>query len=326
MIAALAIVEFAHFRGVTLTDGKPPAHADTGIVASAPLDTSPPPAFDVTPLIRPKKKYFGVALPGDPTGPAGVSKFSKLAGGKQPNMLTIYAAFDDGFAASEVRKAYQQGALAIVRWEPFDAKLKDIAAGKHDEYVRKFATAIRTLNLPIAMTFAHEMNGSWYPWGHSKNDPEDFVAAWRHVHDIFAEVDATNVIWTWTPNVINPVPKVKLKPLYPGDKYVDWIGIDGYFTHKGAHTYDTLFGPTMDSIRKFTKKPFLIVETGAEPGSSRPAWIKGLIRGTVNDDESLGFVYFNQNGSAKWRIDNDSSAVAAMRQGLKTAEIGFQVK
>jgi hypothetical protein len=321
VIASLAVVEFAYFRGVALTEGGPPA----GIVTTSQLDTAPP-AFDVTPLINPAKKYFGVALPGDPTGRAAVSTFAKAAGGKRPNMLTIYAAFDDGFAASEVREAYQQGALAIVRWEPFDAKLKDIAAGRHDKYVRKFATAVRTLNLPIAMTFAHEMNGSWYPWGHSRNAADDFIAAWRHVYEVFAEVDATNVIWAWAPNVINPVPRVKLKPLYPGDAYVDWIGLDGYFTHRGADTYDTLFGSTMDAIRKFTKKPFLIVETGAEPGSSRPAWIAELIRGTVNDDESLGFVYFNQNGTAKWRLDNDAKALAALRRGLTNDGIGFRVQ
>jgi mannan endo-1,4-beta-mannosidase len=326
-IGALAIIEFTYFRGISLTDGKPPAGSDTGIVAAAADATAtPPPAFDVSPLRQPKGKFFGVALPGDPTGPAAVAKFTKLAGGKNPNMLTIYSAFGDGFAASEVREAYQQNALAIVRWEPFSAKLKDIAAGKHDEYIDKYAKAVRTLNLPIAMTFAHEMNGNWYPWGRSKNTPAEYVAAWRHVHGRFAQADATNVIWAWTPNVINPVPSVKLKPLYPGDEYVDWIGIDGYFTHKGANTYKTLFGPTLKQIRQFTEKPYLIVETGAEPGSARPDWIREIIRGTVADDESLGFVYFNQNGSAKWKIDEDSVAVAALRKGVATKAIGFEVR
>ena len=209
---------------------------------------------------------------------------------------------------------------------PFDAKLSDIAGGKHDAYVTKFATAVRTLNLPIVLTFAHEMNGNWYPWGNSKNDPPAFVAAWRHVHGLFQQAGATNVIWAWTPNVINPVPSVKLKPLYPGDKYVDWVGMDGYFTHKGAHTYSTLFGPTKRSVRKFTKKPFLIVETGVEQGSNRPLWIRDLATGVADDDEMVGFVYFNQNGSARWKIDSDAAAVTAFRKRADTPAFGFEVR
>lgn len=327
VIVSLAIVEFGVFKGIALTNGQPPKSTGTvaGALAAYPSPTAPPPPFDVKPLLAPKNKYLGVALPGVPTDVANVSKYADLVG-KQPNMLTIYASFDDGFAASQVREAYQQGALAIVRWEPFKPKLADIAAGKHDAYVTKFAKAVRTLNLPIVLTFSHEMNGNWYPWGHSKNDPADFVAAWRHVYDLFQQADATNVIWAWTPNVINPVPSVKLKPLYPGDKYVDWIGMDGYFTSRGAHTYSTLFGPTKRAIRKFTKKPFLVVETGAEPGASRPTWIRDMLRGVAADKEMLGLVYFNQNGSARWKIDSDQAAVTAFRSQADKPTFGFEVK
>jgi beta-mannanase len=54
---------------------------------------------------------------------------------------------------------------------------------------------VRTLNLPIAVSFGHEMNGNWYPWGTAHTTAAQFVAAWRHIHDLFARVGATNVIW-----------------------------------------------------------------------------------------------------------------------------------
>jgi mannan endo-1,4-beta-mannosidase len=324
VIVSLSVVEFAIFQGISLTAGRLPA-AGAGITAAGAPPAAPAPAFDTTPLVSPKKKYFGVALPGDPTNATAVGKFAGVAG-KNPNILTIYAGFGDGFAASEVRESYRQNALTIIRWEPFTAKLKDIAAGKHDQYVTDYAKAVRTLNLPIALTFAHEMNGNWYPWGHSKATPKDFVSAWRHIHQIFARVGATNVIWAWTPNVINPVPSVKLKPYYPGDDYVDWLGIDGYFTSKGAHTYKTLFGPTMKAMRAFSTKPFLIVETGAAPGSARPSWIYDLMKRLIRDDDTIGFVYFDQNGSAKWRVDDDAKARSALRKGVSSSKIGFPVR
>jgi mannan endo-1,4-beta-mannosidase len=326
VVAAIAVVEFSVAQSVrwggaaaASSGGQP--HGGPSASASA----APPPVYDVHHLLRPSGKFFGVALGGDPTSPANVTAYGDLVGGN-PDMLTIFESFDDQFAASQVRLAYQQGALPLVRWEPLDAKLADIAAGKHDAYITAFAKEVRRVNVPIAMTFAHEMNGNWYPWGYKKVSAATYVAAWRHVHDLFQAADARNVIWAWTPNVINPVPRVKLKPLYPGDKYVDWIGIDGYYTHRGQRTYTTLFGPTKTAVRKFTKKPFLIVETGAEPGSDRPSWIRDLISGVRGDDEMLGFVYFDKNGSARWKIDADGTALKAMRTHKNDKTLGFRVQ
>jgi mannan endo-1,4-beta-mannosidase len=290
----------------------------------SPSPTGPPPAYDVRPLITPPARYLGVALSGAPQDMSRVDRFAGLVG-KPPNIITIYESFDDEFAAAEVRRVHQYGALPIIRWEPFKARLKDIAAGRHDPYLREFAVAVRRLNLPIALTVAHEMNGHWYPWGSQANSPRDFVAAWRHIHAVFAQADATNVIWTWTPNVVNPVPSVRLPPLYPGDAFVDWVGIDGYFTHRGEKTFDGLFGPTIEQIRAFTRRPLLVVETGAESGSMRRRAVEELFTALRERPDLLGFVYFNQKGSGDWVIDSDQPALAAYRAGAADPRIGFRV-
>ena len=323
VMTAVAVLEFSFAQSVRFHPeaAGPGKGSGKGQAAAAP----PPPVYDIKHLLEPDNKFLGVSLEGDPTAVDGVKAYTKRIG-KQPNMLTIFESFDDDFAASQVRTAYEQGALPVVRWEPFNAKLADIVAGKHDAYITAFAKEVRRVNIPIAMTFAHEMNGNWYPWGFKKVKPGVYAAAWRHVHQIFESVDARNVIWTWTPNVINPVPSVKLKPLYPGDKYVDWIGIDGYYTHRGKNTYSELFGPTKRSVRRFTDKPFLIVETGGEPGSERPDWIRDLARGVAKDKDMLGFVYFNQNGSARWKIDADTAAQRAMRNQVDDDAFGFTVR
>ncbi|MBC3844311.1 hypothetical protein GXW82_41620 [Streptacidiphilus sp. 4-A2] len=41
------------------------------------------------------------------------------------------------------------------------------------------------------------------------------MAAWQHIHDIFQNEGVSNVIWVWSPNIINPVPSVQLKAYYP---------------------------------------------------------------------------------------------------------------
>ncbi len=88
----------------------------------------------------------------------------------------------------------------------------------------------------------------------------------RHVHDLFDQEGATQVIWVWSPNVINPVPTVRLKPYWPGEEYVDWVGVIGYYARTGPSTFSTLYGPTTTQIRAFTKKPAIIAETAAEAG------------------------------------------------------------
>jgi mannan endo-1,4-beta-mannosidase len=299
-----------------------PATATAGAATPSAEASGPPPAFDVAPLKTPRGKYFGVALNGAPRDMSRVDAFAQRIGGR-PDLLTLYESFDDDFAASEVRKIHQYGALTVLRWEPYRHELADVAGGRYDAYLTKFAEDVRRLNLPIVLTVAHEMNGHWYPWGAHRAKPADFVAAWRHIHDVFRTVGATNVIWTWTPNVVNHLPDVPLRPLYPGDAYVDWIGMDGYFTHRGEKTFSALFGPTMREVRAFTRKPFIVVETGAEPGSYRARAVRDLIASVAADRNVLGFVYFNQRGSGDWVIDHDPPALAVFRSHPKRGLYGF---
>ena len=83
-------------------------------------------------------------------------------------------------------------------------RLSRIIDGDYDQYIKSWAEGIKALGFPIAIRFAHEMNGTWYPWCERTNGnrPGQYVRAWRHVHDIFSEVGATNVTWVWSPNII----------------------------------------------------------------------------------------------------------------------------
>ncbi|BCB76376.1 hypothetical protein GCM10022251_24250 [Phytohabitans flavus] len=291
-------------------------------VSAAPTEV---PIYDVRHLIKPAGNYLGVSIGGAPQDMSRVDAFVKRSGAK-PNMITIFESFDDDFAASEVRAIYQYGALPIVRWEPFRQRLAHIAAGRYDDYLVEFATEVKRVNVPIALTIAHEMNGNWYTWGTRQNTAKDFVAAWRHIHGVFQQVGATNVIWTWTPNVVNYLPEAPLRGYWPGPAYVDWVGIDGYFVTEGDRTFETLFGPTIKEVRKFTDKPVLIVETGSEAGSMRAKVVTDLFTTVSRRKDVIGFVYFNTHGSRNWIIDQDPRALAVFRTHKSRADFGFPVR
>ena len=162
-----------------------PARFATGASAS-PSPTGPPPAYDVRPLAQPQGRYLGVALSGAPQDMSRVDRFADLVGSK-PNIITIYESFDDEFAAAEVRRVHRYGALPIIRWEPFKAKLADIAAGRHDPYLR----AVRHRGAAAQPAGrAHHRARDERPLvflGHADNTARDFVAAWRHIHAVFAQ-------------------------------------------------------------------------------------------------------------------------------------------
>jgi hypothetical protein len=281
--------------------------------------------YDVGPLLKPKNKFVGVALDGVPADVKPLKDYAARSG-KQPNLVEFYAAWGHGFDSSGAKRIWDAGALPYLAWEPFEPTIKEIADGKTDDYVRQFAYAVRDLNLPLALSIGHEMNGHWFAWGSKSTKPADFVRAWKHVHDIFVQAGATNVIWVWNPNVIEPVPEVPLAPLFPGDAYVDWVGITGYYTKTGPKDFATLFKPTARQVRTFTKKPLLIAETGAQAGPRKPRDITDLTGSVAADQDFVGFIWFEYNKEADWRATADQAALQAFRQGVAAPAYGFDVR
>ncbi len=281
--------------------------------------------FDVVPLLKPGKKYFGVAVEGAPHSMQALDAYTQRVG-KQPNLIEYYAAWGDGFDATGVRNAWAEGALTLMSWEPFDTPLADIAAGESDAYIKEYATAVRKLNLPVVVSFADEFNGHWEKWGTKHTTPEDYVAAWRRIHDTFVDVGASNVIWAWSPNIVNPVTDVELEPYYPGDGYVDWIGLIGYWTMEEDNAFDSVFGPTRDEVRTFTQKPMLLLETAAMAGERRRADIRNLFEGVTADDDMLGFVWFNHKKRADWRLEASPLALEEFKRLAADDRFGFDVR
>lgn len=289
--------------------------------------TTPYVPFDVTWMIRPKRsgKYLGAAFSGVPVSPADLDAWTVKAG-KAPNLLSYRLTWGDGFHTDNAQAVWERRMLPYVAWEPSRSTFREISEGRDDDYIRRTAVAIRDLNVPVALSFAHEMNGDWYPWGIRRATPAEFVGAWRHIHDIFQDTGVSNVIWVWSPTAINPVPSVRLKPYYPGDAYVDWLGLVGYYTGTGPHTFATLFAPAIKEARTFTRNPVLIAETASEAGSRKPADITDLLHGVTAHRDVVGLVWFDTHKATDWRIDSSPAALAAFRRGVTDSRFGFDVR
>ena len=274
-------------------------------------------------------RYFGVSGPDLPWSSEDMAKVAVAAQGVAPNIAEYFVNFKTDFDPVAVASAYKHGALPLISWEPWDGSkgtvaqdaaepewaLRTIVAGKHDDHIAKFAAAVAAAKVPVAIRFAHEMNGDWYPWGTGVNGNAkgEYVAAWRHVHDLFAKAGATNVIWVWSPNNLEGAGGAQLRDLYPGDANVDWIGLSAYLTN--GHSAATVIEPALKAVRAFTQKKLLVTETGAEPGATKAARISGLFTWLDKHPDVIGFVWFQTTkttgAGADWRFDADAASKAA---------------
>jgi mannan endo-1,4-beta-mannosidase len=293
----------------------------------APTQVSPAAKhYDLKALIDPRGgKYIGIQANGEPNSLTPLIDISASIG-RKPNVAGQYVAWGAPFDAAAAVSAWDYGSLYYMAWEPFGASVQRIAAGASDAYITRFARAVGALGLPVALSFGHEMNGNWYPWGTEQTQAATFVAAWRHIHNLFAAAGARNVIWVWNPNVINPVPQVQLKPYWPGTAYVTWVGLTGYFALTGPHTFAGVFAPTMREIRRFTGKPFIIAETSVETGPAEGSSTLSLVQGVASHPDVLGFIWFDfDKGGVDWQIESRPQVradLAAAIAKLPLASVG----
>jgi hypothetical protein len=219
-----------------------------------------------------------------------------------------------------------QGRIPMITWQPDTTTLAATAAGREDAVVRARAAAVRDFGRPLFLRFAHEMNADWYPWSGTRTrasgsaDPgATYVAAWRHVHDVFVAAGATNAVWVWSPNraSIPDEPWNAAVRYYPGDAYVDWVAVDGYDRDQvHRRSFTTLFGPLYDAFAG--RKPIMIGETATVEGptpAAKAAWIADAQRAvTTRFPAVAAVVWFDaRKAPFDWRIDSSPAALAAFR-------------
>lgn len=208
--------------------------------------------------------------------------------------------------------------------EPWNPTLLDsILAGRWDAYFRKFAQKARASGVTVYYRFGYEMNGDWVSWGER---PEEFRLAWRRAWRIFRDEKADNVRWVFSPNVLwgNRTFAADILPYYPGDAYVDVVGLDGYNfgdKHSRHHrwlSFDEVFGASMAGMKKhFKGKPLWIAEIGCAEGEGKTAWINDFLARFNADPDLRVFIWFNEDkkyaGEPNWRLDSEPSSLALFR-------------
>ncbi|MFC4638580.1 glycoside hydrolase family 26 protein [Deinococcus hohokamensis] len=199
-----------------------------------------------------------------------------------------------------------------------------IAAGGYDAYVRRFARDVRATGRSVAITFAPEMNGDWGVYQLStKNTPQDFKRAWVRLHRIFRQEKA-NVRWIWAPNILYPTARASYGALYPGDAYVDEVGLDGYnwgTTHSWNRwkTFAQTFDASYRAVKALTGKPIQLGElSSVEQGGNKAQWIRDMCRQLPHYPRVRKVFWFHVlDGKVDWRLTTSSAALKAFQSCVK---------
>jgi mannan endo-1,4-beta-mannosidase len=257
----------------------------------------------------------GVYEKGAPLSWEPVATFASAVG-IAPGIAGYYSAWNEPFQVTFARQAWSHRAYVFVQMEPRTTTCAKIAAGSSDAYLRSYADAVRSFGHPVIISFGHEPNGPWYPWGSSHTSAAAYIAAWRHVVDVFRSQGADNVTWLWAVNIGR---LSLLNDRYPGAGYINWIGVTGYYAASWSNFVSSDLAASISYVRRLAPgKPVIITETGVAPDRRRPAQIRNLFTGAVADDVDA-VIYFDikQSGglyNQDWRLEGDPAALAAFRQ------------
>ena len=245
--------------------------------------------------------YVGVFRPPAPFNRKAMASYSSISS-KRPAIIMWYQqwAYDEPheFDPAAVVSLYDRGIVPMITWEPWDPgknanfalngqdqktyQLANIVGGKFDPYIQQFARDVKSVRGPVMIRPMHEMNGNWYPWCGTVNGntPAEYIAAWRHIHDIFVQEGATNVTWVWSINheSIPNTPANAFSAYYPGDAYVDWTSVSGFNWGTTTpveqwRTFDFWYRTPLTYLGTLGK-PIIISEfASVEQGGDKAAWI-----------------------------------------------------
>jgi hypothetical protein len=261
-------------------------------------------------------------LEGDTVASARIVQFDHDAGRQ-----AIWSEFDQhwfeglDFPRDKVMTVWRAGKIPFIRMFPHagspfgqgnppeqypgDYSLQNIIDGKFDAQLRKWADAARDTNIPLLVEFGTEANAS-EPWTGMWNGagetagygdptfpdgPERFRDAYRHIVSLFRQEGATNITWFW--HVVQQFAPTSwwntFANLYPGDDYVDWLGLSTYglnnlpdgnymsFEQALQTFHDPGYAGSYGDITSLSTKPLALVEVGVTEIPQKPQWIHDML-------------------------------------------------
>jgi endoglucanase len=224
--------------------------------------------------------------------------------------------WDKEFPTAREQADLQAGRIPLISWN--GTLNLGIDLGLQDDLIKTRAAAVKALPGKVMIRWMWEMDGRRK--ADDTRHPALYVAAWRHIHDVFAAEGATNVQWVWCPNATAFADGRNGPAYYPGDEYVDWICSDGYNWAPGRandqwRSFASIYQPFYDWGMAH-RKPLMVGEYGAQernPGD-KAQWLAEARQALKTEFPGIKAVlYFDANKDYDWRVTSSPETLAAFR-------------
>lgn len=214
--------------------------------------------------------------------------------------------------------------------------VRQVLDGELDADLRRWGEAAREFGTPLMAEFGTEVNGQWFPWngvhhGGGRRDgfgdarkpdgPERFVAAYQRIVSIVRGAGATNITWVFHVDATDDPEEWwnRFENYYPGDEYVDWVGVTAYGPQQPREDEAESFREQMDGCYERLEemapgKPVIVAEFGCTAGSSGAdpaAWAGAALDDILGGrwPRVVGFSWWNE----RWQNDDNPAHDTTMR-------------
>ncbi len=238
------------------------------------------------------------------------------------------------YPKDDVHTIYKSGSTPFIRMMPRSDNnqeggaadstftMQRIIDGDFDTALEQWALDAKADNIPLLLDFGPEMTGFWFQWNGKysgagtldgygdptyPDGPERFRDAYRHIIDIFREAGVKHVTWFFHPDIQrwDDIWWNSAKYYYPGDDYIDWIGLSIYGVQNEQWGWVTFSGTVEKWYNIHIKdiigtKPVAVLEMGVTEGRSdgtKVEWLEDAFA-TILDNpyiEFKGLTYWHEN-------------------------------
>ena len=248
----------------------------------------------------------------------------------------------------DTKDAYNKGIINTFCWhlrEPYneksfysadmtseqrtDAFKSLLPGGKFNDWYKKkldkVASVVSNLKdtngkqIPIIFRPFHEFDGNWFWWGANYCTAEEYISVYRFTVNYLRDTkNVHNILFAFSPDNSYTTPSSYLSR-YPGDDYVDILGMDNYgdFDNKGT-SGASLANSKLKLISDLAiskNKIAALTETGYRVTSTTPAinnWFSTYLYDAItNNNLQIAYVMFWSNTSSGYYVPTPGNSNVA---------------
>lgn len=235
---------------------------------------------------------------------------------------------ENEFPLELAQYANTHGMTLVIYWEAMDYNFPTardsrfsydaIIRGDWDPYILSFANSVAAYGNSVVLVLFEEMNSDWYPWSGTinGNSSTKHVLAYRHVRDMFRYTENAKFAWTVNNDSVPDTPANARLAYYPGDNYVDYVGVDGFNFGNPWQSFSQVFDGALADVSSLGK-PVIIFSMACQDGSQKAKWIQDALSVQIPSRQSIiGWIWFNENKERDWRVWSDAASLKAFQESL----------